>query len=122
MLYLDVSFLLVIGSEQHYKLLYPRLRVSGTANIACVGLPSKRFRAVSQQRTRNESQRPRENGESKSAGMGGSRSIFRAAKTGSPAPRSSFVRKQTETLRRLQQIKRFSNISHGDHIVQTLGN
>ena len=34
--------MLVTGSKQHFHLLYPCLRVSGTANIACVSLPSKR--------------------------------------------------------------------------------
>ena len=53
--------------------------------------------------------------------MGGS---FRAAKPEVSLPALPLLRNQTEmlALRRLQQTKRFSNISHGDHIVQTLEN
>ena len=47
-----------------------------------VSLRSKRFRVISEQRTRNESQKLR-----------GSRSLFGAAKTGNPVPRSLFAAK-----------------------------
>ena len=76
-----------------------------------ISLRSKRFRAVSEQGTRNESQRPREKmGRVKERGGGGgglsavfflplpplsflrSRSIFYAAKTENPVPRSAFAR------------------------------
>ena len=79
-------------------------------------LRSKRFCAVSEQRMRNKSQRPRENGASKRAGRGwrrkegklplpfpplsffGSRFISRAVKTENPVPRSFFIGNYTETL------------------------
>ena len=54
-------------------------------------LRSKRFCAVYEQRTRNESQRPHEKKIS-------SRFISRAVKTENPPPRSSLLRNQTETL------------------------
>ena len=73
-----------------------------------ISLRSKRFRAVSEQRTRKESQRPREKmGRVKERGGGlsavfflplpplsflRSRSIFRAVKTENPVPRSAFAR------------------------------
>ena len=55
----------------------------------------KRFRAVSEQRTRNESQKPHE--------KWGSRTIFRADKTENPVPRRplpglSLLRNHTEML------------------------
>ena len=53
-----------------------------------------RFRAVSGQRTRNESQRPRE----KKSTKGGYGSILCAAKTENPVPRSFLLRNQTQTL------------------------
>ena len=57
-----------------------------------VSLRSKRFRAVQEQRKRNESQRPRENDVSKRAFFG-SCFISRAAKTENPVPRSFFAPK-----------------------------
>ena len=53
-----------------------------------ISLRSKRFRAVSEQGTRNESQRPREKmGRVKERGGG-----LSAAKTENPVPRSAFAR------------------------------
>ena len=84
------------------------LKVIRSRFSGIISLRSKRFRAVSEQGTRNESQRPREKmGRVKERGGGlsavfflplpplsflRSRSIFYAAKTENPVPRSAFAR------------------------------
>ena len=70
----------------------------GTCLLVC--LRSKRFRAVSEQRTRNDCQRPRENGASKRAGRGWGWKVPFLAR---PKPQIPFfdlplLRSQTETL------------------------
>ena len=63
--------------------------LKGFESSADINLRSKRFRVLSEEITRNESKTTRKMAREKE--LGGSRSIFRAAKTGNPVPPRSFV-------------------------------